>query len=66
MTDLHSYRMAALDKPGSGNFQLNPAASQWESVVSKVTTDYSKEINKMIPINTIDVERGLEWKSERI
>lgn len=66
MTNLHSYNMAALANPGSGNFRPNPAASQWESVVSKVTTDHSKETNKTIPMNAIDVESGLEWKSERI
>ena len=51
-----------LEKSGSGNFQPNPTASQWESVVSKVTTDHSKETNKTIPMNAIDVESGFEWK----
>lgn len=58
--------MAALDRPGDGNFQPNPAASQWERVVSKVTTDHRKETNKSIPTIAIDVETGLEWRSDRI
>ena len=60
MTNLHSYNIAALDKPRSGNFRPDPAASQWEGVVSKVTIDHSKETNKTIPMNAIDVESGLK------
>ena len=47
--------------------RLQPAAaSPWEGVRSKVTADHKDGADKVMPMNAIDVERGLEWTSERI
>lgn len=63
---LQNSNNAAMDSAGVHTAFSDATASQWEGVTSKVTTSYRSETAENIPMNAIDVERGLEWTSERI
>lgn len=65
-TKLRAHNNAAMDANKAHGTFSDPTASQWEGVTSKVTTNYRNETAEAIPMNAIDVERGLEWTSERV